>query len=250
MNNTLPEFVNDLPNIEYIDKPYPIWIIDNFLKQDAINNMLNEWPDMSDKRWHHGHDNVNGKPNLLEQKMLGISKREDFPENTKKIMDYFHSDEFCEYLQTITHISGLVPDLSYRWSGMRTMLPNSYQLIHSDARLNPETGFRKELTCLLYLNPNYNKDTDEGCLEIWSDDMQTRTHEIEPILNRMTIFLNSDTAYHGVPTVKSNRRALTFSVLKNGDVGKRSKALFVKRPIDSEEIGALGAERAKIGDKK
>lgn len=242
--------INDTYSCLYTGSPYPLWIIDNFLQIDILEKILNEWPDENDIRWNHGHDTINGKPNILEQKMLAISKKEHVPATISKVMDYFHSYQFCELLETITRIDGLIPDLSWRWSGLRTMLPESYQLIHSDARLNPETGYRKELTCLLYLNNNYNKERDEGCLEIWTDDMQTRTHEIEPVANRMTIFLNSDTAYHGVPLVKSTRRALTFSILKEGDVGKRSKALFVKRPSDSDDVGQLGTERAFIKDKK
>lgn len=243
------DLINKTYSCLYTGYPYPLWIIDNFLETDILEKILSEWPDENDSRWNHGHDMVNGKPNILEQKMLAISKKEHVPATTSIVMNYFHSTEFCELLETITNIKSLIPDFSWRWSGLRTMLPGSYQLIHSDARLNPETGYRKELTCLLYLNKDYNKIRDEGCLEVWTDDMQTRTHEIEPIANRMTIFLNSDTAYHGVPLVKSSRRALTFSVLKEGDVGKRSKALFVKRPIDPEEITELGIERAKIGDK-
>jgi hypothetical protein len=241
--------ISDSYSIHYINKPYPIWVIDDFLNIQLLNTILSEWPTDDDNRWHHGHNNINGKPNILEQKMLGISKKENMPQNIRSIMEYFHSADFCDVLQNITHIDGLIPDSSWRWSGLRTMLPGSFQLIHSDARYNPETGLRKELTCLLYLNVNYIKTRDEGCLEIWTDDMGTRTHEIEPLLNRMTIFLNSDTAYHGVPLVNSSRKALTFSVLKQGDVGERSKALFVKRPQDSIEVQEIGIQRSKIGDK-
>lgn len=234
----------------YTDYPYPLWIIDNFIQPQLISELLAEWPEESDSRWNHGHATINGKPNVLEQKMLAISNKDHIPNIARVVMDYFHSFAFCDFLTNLTQIQGLIPDHSWRWSGLRTMLPDSYQLIHSDARLNPETGLRKELTCLLYLNSDYNKKRDEGCLEIWTDDMKTRTHEIEPIANRMTIFLNSDTAYHGVPLVKSSRKALTFSVLKQGDVAHRSKALFVKRPCDSEDISNLGIERAFIKDKK
>lgn len=244
MTNVLSSYT-----INYIDNPYPLWIVDNFLEPEVIESILSEWPEENNPLWHCGHNDINGKPNILEQGMLGISKKEDMPYYINQVMTYFHSGEFCRILESITKIQNLIPDAAWRWSGLRTMLPDSFQLIHSDARLSPETGYRKELTCLLYLNPEYSKNRDEGCLEIWSDDMTTKIHEIEPILNRMTIFVNSDTAYHGVPLVKSTRRALTFSVLKDGVTGTRSKALFVKRPQDSDEIEKVGLERANIEDK-
>jgi len=149
-------------------------------------------------------------------------------------------------ISKIIGINNLVADKSRNWSGMRTMLPNSYQLIHSDARTHPKNGLRKELTCLFYLNEDYNRDRDEGCLEIWNSDMTERALEIEPLNNRFIIFLNSDTAYHGVPVVKSERRAITFSILKDGVSNGRTKALFVPRKEDSEEIKDIANKRLKV----
>jgi hypothetical protein len=102
----------------------------------------------------------------------------------------------------------------------------------------------------MYLNEKYNKQKDEGCLEIWNDDMTIRTHEIEPSANRLVVFLNSDTSYHGVPVVKFERKFITFSILKKGNVTERSKALFVARPTDSDEIKVEGIKRSQVGDIK
>jgi len=236
--------------VNYIEHPYPIWIIDNFLKDDVIKNILNEWPNSEDSRWHRGHEYIDGKLNILESKMRGISKLELMPGYIRSVTEYFHYQEFADYIGNLIKIDDLVCDKTMRWSGMRTMLPDSYQLIHSDARKNPESGLRKELTCLLYLNPSYDRVRDEGCLEIWNNEMTLKTHDIEPILNRMTIFLNSDTSYHGVPIVKSERKVITFSILKDGLKTERHKALFVKRPQDSEEVKIEGIKRSKISDKK
>ena len=136
-----------------------------------------------------------------------------------------------------------------RWSGLRVMEPNSYQLIHSDARQHPNNILTKELTCLFYLNENYEKESHEGCLEIWDDTMTKRTHEIEPLDNRLVIFVNSETSYHGVPKVLKDRKAITFSIMSKNKSSSRNKALFVARPTDSDEISNLGKERSEIKDK-
>ena len=137
-----------------------------------------------------------------------------------------------------------------RWSGLRIMLPNSSQKIHSDARIHPINNLRKEITCLLYLNKDYDRIKDEGCLEIWDDDMQRCMHEIEPVNNRLVLFLNNDMSYHGVPLVKSERKAITWSILSNKAASSpRSKALFVSRPQDDDAVSILGLERSKIKDK-
>jgi len=242
--------LNNNLQIQKITDPYDIWVIDNFLKEEILQNIIKCWPSSDDESWHKGHSMVDGKINILEQGMRGISKTEKMPKYIAKIVDYLHSEEFTDKIGNILGIDNLCPDKAMRWSGMRVMLPNSFQLIHSDARKSPETGLRKEITCLLYFNENYNKDKDEGCLEIWTDNMSTCTHEIEPTLNRLVAFVNSDTSFHGVPIVKSERKAITFSILKDGETTERSKALFVARPNDPEEIKLEGIKRSQIKDIK
>ena len=149
----------------------------------------------------------------------------------------------------ITEVKDLITDSSKRWSGMRVMCKNSFQAIHSDARKNPETGYRKELTCLVYFNTDWKKQ-DSGYFEVWNDDMTTCVHKIEPVENRLVIFSNTDKSYHGVPEVKSERRSITWSILKDGKSDDRSKALFVARPTDDKKISELGKQRAYIKDRK
>ena len=127
------------------------------------------------------------------------------------------------------------------------MIENSFQLIHSDARTHPTNGLRKELTCLLYLNDGYEKSRDEGCLEIWNDDVTKKEFEIEPLNNRLVIFQNSKTSHHGVPKVLSKRKSILFNycldeIQENG----RTKALFVPREQDSDEVKEIAKKRLEV----
>ena len=129
--------------IKVISDPYPIWIIDNFFNEEILQIIKDEWPDLDSPLWHKGHSYINDKKNILEQGMRAISKIKDTPEHTTKVLEYIHSDEFTQRMSEITDIKDLITDDSMRWSGLRTMVPGSFQAIHSDARKNPETGFRK-----------------------------------------------------------------------------------------------------------
>lgn len=233
--------INKNYTIEKIIDPYPIWIIDNTFHTDVLDKIIRDWPG---EGWHSGYPSVNGEANILENGMKSISKYELMPDYIREFVKHLHGNNFTKIVENITDIKNLIPDESLRWSGLRMMLPNSYQLIHSDARQHPTNKLRKELTCLLYLNKDYVKERDEGCLEIWNDNMTKCVHQIEPLFNRMVIFLNSDTAYHGVPKVLSARKMITFSILKEGESTNRSKALFVPRPWDDEKIKQQGLERS------
>lgn len=242
--------INKNHKILTIKNPYDIWVIDNFLSEKTVKRVEQSWLQIDETKWHRGYDTVNGRENLLEKGMRAISDVSKMPIYLKKLMYFFHSDYFTDYVSELTGIKNLVSDETMRWSGLRIMEPNSFQLIHSDARKHPYNILTKELTCLYYLNPDYDKLENEGCLEIWDDSMSNITHEIEPLYNRLVIFVNSETSYHGVPSVKKERKAITFSVMSTNSSSERSKALFVARPEDSEDIKNQGFERSLIQDKK
>ena len=232
--------------INEIENPYPIWIIDDFLKTEILNDIKNNWPSLDSESWHKGHSMVNGKTNILEQGMRAISKLELMPDYLQDIFNHLYSQDFINYIEKITDSENLVHD-QMNWSGLRCMLKDSFQLIHSDARKHPKANLKKELTCLFYLNDGYDKSRDEGCLEVWNNDMSHRAHEIEPLDNRLLIFRNSNTSYHGVPKVLSDRKAILFNYCSTDvEENARSKALFRGRPNDSEYVDELGLLRSKI----
>ena len=231
--------------VSRIKDPYDIWIIDNFFNEETLNKIQEQWLDNDSEKWHSERCMVAGQDNILEHRMLAISKIQDAPHFIAIVWQYLHSNAFVDLVSDITKITELKRDSTMRWSGMRVMLPESYQLIHSDARKHPETGLRKEITCLLYFNENYNRETHEGCLEIWNDNMTKCIHEIEPINNRLVMFKNSDTSYHGVPVVKKDRKAIICSIMKKANCSERGFAEFVCRPKDPEQVHSMGKNRGE-----
>ena len=230
-----------------ITNPYSIWIVDNFLEQKVIDNIDKNWVSQDSELWGSGYAEVGGEKNILEDGMRWLNDYDLMPYEISYVLKYFHTNDFTEKLGKLTNVDGLITDESRNWSGMRTMLPNSHQLIHSDARTHPENGLRRELTCLLYVNKDYDRKRDEGCLEVWNDDMSKKIDEIEPIYNRFVVFCNTDTAHHGVPLVgESERRSLTFGVLKDAESGGRTKALFKAREEDDESVSEIAEKRLEV----
>ena len=243
----LIDHINAEFTIKSYNNPYKIWIIDNFLNKETLKIIYKYWPKNEDNSWTSTRKKINGKENILEKGMLSISILENIPEEIRKIFLLLKGKQFISYIQKLLEIKELSPDPTMNWSGLRVMLPNSKQMIHSDARIHPVSKERKEATCLLYLNKNYKKFNDEGCLEIWCNDMKKCVHKIEPLENRLVLFLNSEKSYHGVPLVKSERKSITWSINSvNSSLSERSKALFVTRPNDDPEIGILGLERSLV----
>lgn len=227
------------------ETPYPYWVFDNLLLEEVVEEALKEWPANDDERWFRGYKSIDGKPNILEEGMLAISNFDKTPPKLRAILDFFHSDEFTNFLQSELNRPLLVSDSEPQWSGLRTMVGGSHQLIHSDARTHPKTGLVKQLSCLFYLNKDW-EPKDEGCLELWDDEMSFSVVKIPPIFNRLAIFENSNTSYHGVPLVNADRRAITFSIMNDVKSDhERKKALFVSRPQDPKEVEEIGFARSK-----
>lgn len=236
--------VNGNPTLTRINEPFPMWILDNFFKPEIPTRINTEWPDIDDPRWHHGITEVSGKKSVLEGKLRFIDKPEKYTPAAAEVMTFFYSPEFMSYLSHLTGIEGLFPDHTYRWSGMRTSYPGSFQLIHRDAQKHPENGFCRKLTVLYYLNEGYRKETHGGCLEVWDKSMTTRMHEIQPICNRLLVFLCTEHSYHGVPEILQERRFLMSSAMTTEKTAESVRARFVARPQDSEEVRKQGDERS------
>ena len=93
-----------------ISDPYPIWVIDNFLKLDVIKKIKNEWPSLDSKVWHTGHKYINNKKNILEQGIHAINEYKDIPNYTAQVLQYIHSDKFTQKISSITNIKDLITD--------------------------------------------------------------------------------------------------------------------------------------------
>ena len=235
-------------------KPYRYVVIDNFFNNNLVEDLYNNYPSEDDKNWYRFRDDVNGIKNVLEQGMYGLSEYENTPTLWKNTLIDLNSLEFCKILEKITGVSGVLPDTYNKigqWTGLRVMKKDSYQLIHSDARLHPHLKLEKKLTIVGYLNKNWNK-SDLGYLELWNNDMTECIEKVEPLFNRIVLFENTETSYHGVPEVNSYRKSFLTSYLKDTKDFKetRPKALFVKRPYEKDEdlIDKIAEVRANLTD--
>ena len=236
-------------SVKSYEDPFKFWVVDDMFQKELSQDILNVWPNQDDERWNKGYLVIGGHKNQLEDKMMAMSGKTNMPNFFKNLLKTLNNDASIAVFEKITGIKNLRVDDNWRWSGLRETLPGGYQLVHSDARKHLENGMRKELTLLFYFRESYDRKRDEGCLEMWNDDMTEMIHAVEPIHNRMVIFLNTDQSYHGVPVTKTNRKMITFSLLKEGETTERFKALFLARPDDDPVIDELGLERLKIKDK-
>jgi len=236
------------------NKPYRYVVIDNFFNDTVAHELSDDYPNIEDSRWYKFRDKIGDIKNVLEQGMYGISKVEDMSEMWLNTFLDLNSKEFCKLLEKVTGVDGVLSDTYNtigQWTGLRMMNKGSYQIIHSDARLHPHLQIEKKLTIVGYMNKSWGTE-DSGYLELWDNDMKKCVEKIKPVFNRIVLFENTKTSYHGVPEVNNYRKSFLISYLKDTKDFRetRPKALFMKRPFekDGKLIDKIAAARANLTD--
>ena len=90
-------------------KPFPHIVINDFLQESILENVLNEFKDF--KQW--GYDNSNYSKDHQVNKFFAPwdkSGLTTLPTTTKTVLEYFNSPEFLKILENLTGISDLIPD--------------------------------------------------------------------------------------------------------------------------------------------
>jgi hypothetical protein len=246
-NNDIEKFRNKFKKA----KPYSYVVIDNFFKKDLLDKVALSFPPLKDDKWFRFRDKIGDFDNIFESGMNAISKPDIMPTTCQSFLYNLNSMSFCKTLEKLTGIENIQPDDYWHYSGLRINTPGAHQLIHSDALFHPHLKKRKILTFMLYLTKNW-KEEDEGCLEIWDNEMEKCVHKIEPLFNRVVIFENTKTSYHGVTKNNHFRKAITMSYLLNEYDENRWRALFVKRPQDNsiKNFDEIANARSKLNDTK
>ena len=195
INKTL----QDLDNFVLINKekylnadPFPHIIIENFFNNNFLDEILRQFPNLSDIKKTTKYQNKN-------EVKFGNNEYEKFPEKIKILFDFLNSNFFLNFLQNITGIKEkLIADKELNGGGMHEIKKGGLLKIHSDFNKHPNLKLDRRLNVLIYLNKNW-KEEYGGHLEFWDKEMKCCKTKILPIFNRMVVFGTTDFSNHGHP---------------------------------------------------
>ena len=219
--------------------PFPSISFKNFFNPDMLEEVLNEFPDLS-----KGDAIKYDKPK--EKKLAGKGEYR-FGTNTKKFMHYLNSQPFLEFLQSLTSIEEVIlGDPYYSGGGQHEIKPGGLLKIHSDFNKHPDTNLDRRINVLIYLNKNW-KEEYGGHFELWDKSMENCVHKILPEFNTLAIFSTTDFSYHGHPNplncpLDMSRKSLALYYYSNGrpqseinlDIGEHN-TLFKERKNNQDD---------------
>ncbi|PSO52890.1 MAG: proline hydroxylase [Cyanobacteria bacterium QH_8_48_120] len=229
-----PEYLQSLA-IRYREayskaQPFPHVVIDNFLPENLLDSILNEFPDPSSVDWQK-FDNTS-------EKKLASTSELHMGEATRNLLYKLNSSTFISFLEMLTGIDGLVPDPHFVGGGLHQIESGGYLKMHVDFNKHQKLRLDRRLNLLLYLNKNWSEDYG-GHLEFWDKDITRCEKKILPVFNRCVVFNTTDFSYHGHPEPLTcpegqTRKSLALYYYSNGrpaeEVFNTHSTLFQGRP--------------------
>ena len=190
--STIKKFAEKKKNIYKNAKPYPHIVIKNFFNKNFLNNVMMEFPNLSEIESSINYDNKN------EVKFANNNKK-CFKKNTKKIFKYLNSKNFLNFLQHLSSIKEkLLADTHLNGGGLHEIKRGGVLKIHTDFNKHPSKNIDRRINVLIYLNKSWKKNYG-GNLELWDKDMKRCVKKIPPLFNTMVIFSTNDFTNHGHP---------------------------------------------------
>tara|TARA_B100000575_G_C23038262_1_gene597547 strand:+ start:263 stop:1108 length:846 start_codon:yes stop_codon:yes gene_type:complete len=199
MNNILSEKYSDLDLVakENSDnynnnKPFPHIVFENFFSESFLENVLEEFPDLSKSKDSEEYKSKN-------EVKFSNNNYSTFEGSTKKFVDFLNSNKFLKFLENLTSIKEkLLSDPHLMGGGLHEIKRGGVLKIHTDFNRHPFLPLDRRLNLLVYLNKNWSSSYG-GELELWDKEMQKAEKKISPIFNKIVIFSTNDFSNHGHP---------------------------------------------------
>jgi len=225
------------------NKPFDHCIIENFLVEETLKNIINEFPDYDSEIW------LDYKNPLEDKKTSNAWYR--MPEHTYSLFQYLNSNDFTNFLSKEIG-EELYADYGLHGGGWHCHSDGGNLNPHMDYSIHPKIKLERFLNIIIYVSPDI-KEAHGGHLGLWEHDSKNiqpgnLSKEIFPKCNRAILFNTTQNSWHGMSRQLSlpkgiYRSSLAIYYLRkpSKDADKRGKALFAPRENqkNNKEIAEL-----------
>lgn len=225
------------------NQPFPHIVIDNFLPESVLEDVLKEFPSPEQIQWQ--------KFQNAAEKKLASTHEQQMGDATRFLLYQLNSSTFITFLETLTGIPGIIPDPHFQGGGLHQIEPGGYLKMHVDFNRHEHLKLDRRLNLLIYLNQNW-KEEYGGHFELWDEKMTQCQKKVLPIFNRCVIFSTTDFSYHGHPEPLTcpegwTRKSLALYYYSNGRPahelnGKSHSTIFKTRPQDTFDPNEFSGE--------
>ncbi|MBV8980218.1 MAG: 2OG-Fe(II) oxygenase [Acidimicrobiia bacterium] len=195
-------------------KPFPLVVIDGFLRDDLADAILGEFPALEDM--------PKSRDYVFADKHE-FSDLDRFGPAGAKLSAAFLSDEFAAFLSELTG-ERIFVDPDYHGGGFHQSGDGGYLDMHVDFNVHPlHRDWLRMLNVLVYLNRDWRPEYAGELLIKNSPHAEPRA--ISPDFNRAVIMVTNESTYHGF-----HRMSLPDGVTR------KSVAAYGYRSIEPDEV--------------
>jgi Rps23 Pro-64 3,4-dihydroxylase Tpa1-like proline 4-hydroxylase len=195
--------------------PFPHIVMNNFIKEELLEKVLDEFPDLSKENELVKSFNDTNQIKLAG-KGMGILSPSAF-----YLTSYLNSDLFLHYLNTLTGISEpLISDPYLAGGGYHEIKTGGLLKVHADFNNHPKLKLDRRLNLLIYLNKNWS-DEWGGQLQLFDTDRKKAIASIMPRFNTAVLFTTTSFTFHGHPDPlkcpeEKSRKSLAYYYFSTG----------------------------------
>jgi len=247
MNSTLSMFRLDVDYLKALAlehreayataSPFPHVVIDNFLPEALLEEVLKEFPNPKQIDWQTFQTPA--------EKKLASRHEQQMGDATRLLLYSLNSSTFITFLEILTGIDGVLPDPHFEGGGLHQIERGGFLKMHVDFNHHKKLRLDRRLNFLLYLNQDW-KEEYGGHLELWDTNMTQCQKKILPLFNRCVVFSTTDFSYHGHPEPLTcpedrTRKSLALYYYTNGRpaeevTGKPHTTIFQARTQDDFKL--------------
>jgi Rps23 Pro-64 3,4-dihydroxylase Tpa1-like proline 4-hydroxylase len=229
------------------NSPYPHIYFDNFLPIAVAEAALQEFPEPKEADWHNSQD-------VNQRKKLAFDKAEKLPSPIRDVLYFLNSRSMLQFLETLTGISGVLPDPYFAGGGLHQIRPGGLLEVHADFSYHKQIRLDRRINVLIYLNKDW-KEEYGGHFELWDRNVTRAEKKILPLFNRCAVFSTTSISFHGHPEPLTcppdrNRKSIATYYYSNGrpeenpGLTHRHEVAFQQRPGVNSVKTTLRIKRA------
>ena len=189
----LEKYASLLANEFISADPFPHCYLDNFFDNEVLNELITEFPDITDPIWE-----ASSQEGIQVKLRSNWQSEADIRPVTKSVVHFLNSGAVMKQLSWLTGIEKLISDPYYTGGGLNCTKRDGLLDVHADGNWHHAMGVHRRLNVILYLNEEWNLNWG-GALELWDDSLSECVKSIDPVGNRLVVFETHDRTFHGHP---------------------------------------------------
>jgi Rps23 Pro-64 3,4-dihydroxylase Tpa1-like proline 4-hydroxylase len=183
----------DKNNIKY-DFPINHWEFRNFLNPQVTKSLKTELNCLFDyKKDKFKFFNRNGS--AMWEWCNYTQKETPYAYN---LVSYLHSTEWVRYLEELTGINGLLPDIHLHGAGYMRCGNGDSLKIHTDFNWNDDIKLNRVLTLVIYLNQDWQEEWN-GDIQLWDKQNKECVKRYFPNWGNCIMWEYDELGFHGHP---------------------------------------------------